>query len=71
MDSNFDGHFKPPFYPFPPLLLFLMILYVYSMSLSSYRRWMTMEAKDNRQKPGEFSLACSRQLNTFFKPETS
>lgn len=44
---------------------FLMMLYVYSMSLSGYRRWMTMEAKDNRQKQGEFSLACSRQLNTF------
>lgn len=35
-------------FPFSPVLL--MILYEYSMSLSSCKRWMTVGAKDNRQK---------------------
>lgn len=69
--SKFAGPFRPRFYAFPSLLFFLMILYVYSMPFSGYRRWMTMEARDNRQKQQEFSPACSRQSNTFFKPETS
>lgn len=62
---------QPSAVPFPFSPVLSMILYEYSMSLSSCKRWMTVGAKDKGQKRWGFSLACSRQLKTFFKPEAS